>query len=167
MAGVGISFEGLDAIQRGLAQAPARTQRELLSAMTEATLLVQREATERTPRVTGLTARSLTSDAYLTPLGVEGTVGSTQISMIALELGTKPHMPPSEALQPWVRAVLGISEPQENKRVAFLVARKIAKHGTQPRHILRDTLATLEGQVTGIFERAADRIGEQLLGDGA
>ena len=45
--------------------------------------------------------------------------------------GTRPHMPPYRELIPWVRAVLGIGLP-EGARVAWLIARKIARVGTRP-----------------------------------
>ena len=93
-------------------------------------------------------------------------MGSSQISMVAVELGTKPHMPPSKALIPWVRAVLGVSA-KEAPGVAYLVARKIAKSGTKAQRPLARTLAEIDGQVIAIFEAAAGRIAAQLTGDAA
>ena len=166
MSGATLTMEGMEAIQRGLRELPEVAERELLATMTAATLLAQREVMERTPRVTGLTARSITSDAYRTPLGVEGTVSSSQISMVAVELGTKAHMPPVEALVPWVRAVLGVA-PKDAKRVAWLVARKIARRGTKAQAPMGRTMAEIEGQVVALFEAAAGRIGAQLMGGAA
>ena len=163
MSRFNMTFAGLDALQRGYAQAPDVTRRELLAAMTQGTLLVKREVKDGMPRASGLTAASVASDAFSTPLGVIGTVGSSQPSATFLELGTKPHMPPIEALIPWVKAVLGV-EPKRARSVAFLVARKIARKGTQPRRVFEKAAAATEGQVLRMFEDAAGRVAAHLEG---
>ncbi len=127
----GVSAQALATLQRAFKEAPQLAERELLATMTEATMLVEREVKENIPRgATGLTAASVTSDAFSTPAGVLGVVGSSQPSALFVELGTRPHMPPVAALVPWVRAVMGLRE-QEAKSVAFLIARKIARVGTK------------------------------------
>lgn len=160
-----MSFAGLDALQRGFAQAPEMTKRELLAAMTQGTLLVEREVKDGMPRVTGMTAASVASDAFATPMGVIGTVGSSQPSATFLELGTKPHMPPVEALIPWVKAVLGV-EPKRARSVAFLVARKIARKGTKAQRNFEKAIVATEGQVLRMFEDAAGRVASHLAGGG-
>lgn len=159
-----ISVGDLNTYARGLRDVPEYAQQVLVATMHEATLLLQREAQENMPKVSGITARSLTSDVASTPAGVLGIVGSSQPSAVFIELGTKPHTPPVEAMEPWVRAVLGIRDPKEVKRVAFLVARKIARQGTEPQRPLeRATLAT-EGQIVAMFENAAAKIAAALAG---
>lgn len=161
MSGVHISIEGLEAIARGMQAAPEAARRELLAAATEAVMLAEREVKERMPRVSGLTANSIAGDAFSTPTGVLGTVGSSQPSAIFVELGTRPHMPPVDALVPWVREALGV-EPAREREVAFLVARKIAKHGTQAQRPFALTAQAVQGQITRLFEDAAARIAAHL-----
>lgn len=161
-----LSISGLDAIRRGLEQAPQATALELRRTMQEAVLLVEREVRENVPRVSGLTAGSITSDVASLPAGVLGVVGSSQPSALFLELGTRPHMPPVEALQPWVRAVLGISDPKENRSVAFLVARKIARDGTKAQRPFERASQSTHAQVVQMFEAAAGRIAQRLAGNG-
>lgn len=161
-----LSISGLDAIRRGFEQAPQTTRQELSGAMQEAVLLVEREVRENLPRVSGLTAGSITSDVASLPAGVLGVVGSSQPSALFLELGTRPHMPPVEALQPWVRAVLGISDPKENRSVAFLVAQKIARHGTEAQLPFERASRSTRAQVVQMFEAAAARIAQRLAGSG-
>ena len=162
-----ISISGLDAIAQGLREAPAFTDQVLQATMHEATLLVQREWQENMPRASGLKARSITSDVASTPAGVLGVVGSSQLSAVFMELVTRAHMPPIEAIEPWVKAVLGISDPKEAKSVAFLVARKIAREGTPARHPMAQAVAATQGQVLAMFERAVGRIAEHLAGGGS
>ena len=76
MHAIHVSIEGLAVLQRGMEQAPEMTRNALLYAMTEATMLTERETRELMPRVSGLTAASIESDAFATPVGVVGTVGS-------------------------------------------------------------------------------------------
>lgn len=162
-----MSLGDLQAFARGLRDAPEYTDRVLQEAMTEATLLVQREWQENLPRVSGLTARSITSDVASTPAGVLGVVSSSQPNALFLELGTRPHMPPVAAIEPWVKAVLGIREPKEVKRVAFLVARKIAREGTPAQHPMARAVQSTEGQVIAMFERAAAKVVAHLVGGDA
>ena len=166
MSSLHLSMAGLDALERGYAQAPEVTRRELLAAMTQGTQLVEREVKDGMPRVTGLTAASVASDAFSSPVGVIGTVGSSQPSATFLELGTKPHMPPVEALVPWVKAVLGV-EPKRARSVAYLVARKIARKGTKAQKPFDKAIAATEGQVLRMFEDAAGRVAVHLAGGNA
>lgn len=159
-----ISLGDLTAIERGLREAPAYSQQVLEATMHQATLLVQREWQENMPRVSGLTARSITSDVASTPAGVLGIVGSSQPSALFIELGTAPHMPPIAAMEPWVKAVLGIREPKEVKRVAFLVARKIAREGTEPQRLMERAALSTRSQVIAMFEAAAGQILQFITG---
>ena len=176
MAGVGITFEGLDAIQRGLRETPEMTRRELLAAMTEATGLVQHEAmdtyprtterrvypgSKRTPKTLPHTWTTIGSDAFATPLGVEGWVGTSAMVATFVELGTRPH---EIKPRPVPNGAKALSIPVAG---GFLPRKKVHHPGTQPQHFFSRTLAALEGQVVGIFEDAAGRIGEQMLGSGA
>jgi hypothetical protein len=164
-----LSISSLDALLRGFAQAPEATRRELLGTMTEASLLVEREAKDRTPKATGMTAASIASDAFSTPVGVIGTVGSSQPSLTFVELGTKPHPVSAEgreALAAWAVKRLGVSK-KEAPRVAFLVARKIARKGTKAQRPLGEAIAATEGQVLRLFEGAAGRVAASLAGGAA
>lgn len=153
-----ISLGDLSTIERGLRQEPDYTRHVLEATMHQATLLVQREWQENMPRVSGITARSITSDVASMPAGVLGIVGSSQPSALFIELGTQPHMPPIKAIEPWVKAVLGIREPKEVKRVAFLVARKIAREGTEAQRPMERAALATRGQVIAMFEGAAAQI---------
>ncbi|WP_374354638.1 hypothetical protein [Limnohabitans sp.] len=161
-----ISMGDLQTFRRGLREAPEYTERVLQEAMTEATLLMRREWQENLPRASGLTAASITSDVASTPAGVLGVVGSSQPSAFFLELGTGPHMPPVQALEPWVKAVLGVRDPKEIKSVAFMVARKIAREGTPARYPMARAAQSVEGQVLAMVERAAAKVAEYLVGGG-
>lgn len=162
-----ISLGDLRAYGQGLRDAPAYTDQVLRVAMTEATLLLQGQWQERLPRgASDLTAGSITSDVASTPAGVLGVVGSILPSALFVELGTRPHMPPAQALEPWVKAVLGIREPKEVKSVAFLVARKIAREGTPAQYPMARAASAIEGQILAMFEQGAAKVAAYLAGGG-
>ncbi len=50
------------------------------------------------------------------------------------------------------------------RSVAFLVARKIARKGTEPQRPFANTAAATDGQVLRMFESAAGRVAAQLGG---
>lgn len=159
-----ISAGALTILQDGLRQAPELTRRELHAAATEATMLLEREVKENIPTgATGLTRGSVTSDVLSTPAGVLGVVGSSQPSALFVEAGTRPHMPPPQALVPWVRSVLGLGE-KDAKSAAFAIALKIRARGTKAQRPFQRALDAREVQVVGMFEAAADRIAQQLPG---
>ena len=156
-----LSMPALDQLRASFKQAPSLTINTLLAAMTEATLLLQRESKELMPSASGLTRASISADAFTTPMGVLGVVGSNQPAATFVELGTRPHMPPIAPIQRWVQDRLGLSGA-EGKRVAWLVARKIARKGTQPQRIFERTLQANQAQVISIFEGVAARLASQL-----
>ena len=163
MAAVSISAYGLDALARGFAAAPDMARAELLETMHEATMLLEREVKDAMPAVSGLTRASITADAWSTPAGVLGVVGSAQISAAAVELGTRPHMPPVQALVPWVQEKLGVPA-KDARSVAFLVARKIARSGTPAQAPFQRTLQRQASALQRLFEGAAQRIATRLAG---
>lgn len=59
---------------------------------------------------------------------------------IYVEEGTEPHWPPIDAITPWA---------ERHGIPAFLVARKIAQEGTDPRYMWRDAYSDLEGEIGG------------------
>lgn len=159
-----IDVSGLAALQRGFARAPEFTRERLLDAMTEATLYLEREVKDAFPAVSGLTRASITSDAFSTPAGVLGTVGSASPAVAAVELGTKPHMPPVAAILLWVQDKFGLAG-EEAESLAWGVARKIKARGTKGQGHFQKVLAAGAGTLTGIFQEAVQDIVLHLADD--
>ena len=174
----------LDAIARGLREAPEVTKTLLLAAATEATLLVWNEYSSKLEEnmASGMTRKAITTDAFSTPAGVLGVVANATPAASYLELGTKPSKypvtgrqkgfvgPPRkseriEALAVWAVEKLGVSQVEAQK-VAFLAARKIAREGLPARRPMGLAVEATEGQIVAMFERAADQIATHLVGSG-
>jgi hypothetical protein len=167
----GMSAQALVTLHRAFKEAPQLAERELMAAMTEATMLLQREVTEYIPRgATGLTAASVTSDVFSTSAGVLGVVGSSQPSALFVEAGRRPGKGVSkdgqEALGAWAKAVLGVSE-EEKKGVVFLIARKIKRDGIVAKRPFARALEDCGPEIDRMFEEAAGRIAGQLAGGAA
>ena len=69
-------------------------------------------------------------------LKVESTENSLKIKGVGyirfLDVGRRPgKFAPPEVIQEWVRTKLGITEPKENKSVAFLINRKLKVEGSR------------------------------------
>lgn len=165
MSGLQISIPALDAITRGYREAPDLTQREMLVAMTEANGLLLKGVVDAMPTATGLTRNSIGSDAWSTPTGVLGVVGSAQPSALYVELGTKPHFMKVDPLIPWVKAKFGLGE-KETRRIAEAVKWKIARKGTPAQKPFERTAQANAGQVVAMFENAAARIAAHLAAPG-
>lgn len=80
-----------------------------------------------------------------------------------LENGTKPHFPPIEAIEQWIR-VKGLvpssrsGKTPTTKQLAFLIARGISKNGTKPRKILDNSV----NQSDYILDKMVEVITNQL-----
>ncbi|MBE0627980.1 MAG: hypothetical protein IH603_00010 [Burkholderia vietnamiensis] len=150
-------------------RAPQIVQAELGAAMAEVDALLERGVKEETP--TGASGGgagglkgSIFSEERIGPENVIGIVGTPLSYAIPVELGTKPHFPPIEPLEDWVRAKLGVREDHEVHSAAFLIARAIARRGTLAVGMFHRTFAANEHEVEERFAQARLRIVERLGG---
>ncbi|MCB5187378.1 hypothetical protein LG200_05085 [Methylobacillus caricis] len=72
-----------------------------------------------------------------------------------LEDGTKPHLPPAKALQPWVERVLGLRE-NAAYRAARAIAWKISKTGTKAKPYIQPTADEIEPRFMTLMEQGLD-----------
>ena len=61
--------------------------------------------------------------------GVVGKVASTAIQAVVLDEGARPHRPPPNALDVWIRRKVGITNRRDATRFSFFVRKKIARRG--------------------------------------
>lgn len=72
---------------------------------------------------------------------------------VFVEEGTRPHFPPREALQGWA---------DRHGIPVFLVQRKIAREGTDPRYFWRDTYGEFEPETMRETERFINLVMRKL-----
>lgn len=153
---------------RFLDQAPDITREEMTASVQEILLLLEREIKDDTPVGVGGAAGlrgSITHQIMGTALsggvGVAGKVFTPMAHGLPVELGTKPHWPPIEPIADWVRAKLGVPRAEAGS-VAFLVARKISRKGTEGAHMFENNLNEHAQQITKMLLAALDRIAARL-----
>lgn len=144
-------------------RAPDIVRDELVAAMDESLIGLQAEVQDLTPvGATGLLRESeIAQPVQSLADQVIGVVGTSLNYAEAVELGTKPHFPPVEALEDWVKQKLGVAD-KDVPRVAFLVARKISLTGTPAAGMFHRGLNNVRAAIAQRFEQATRRIVERL-----
>ena len=163
-----IDTSRLEALSRAYAQAPEMVIAEMASGVFEAGLYLQRETMERTPSGAsggaGLRASWLASEPEILGDQVLGEMGSPLPYAQPVELGTRPHFPPVQPLEDWVRhsGKITLRPGQEPRDVAFAIARKIAAQGTQGHFMMTKALEAGQAQIERIFDGVGRRVVQRL-----
>jgi hypothetical protein len=77
-----------------------------------ATMYLEGEVKERTPAAHGTLKQSISSEVHELGDAVIGVVGSPLAYAVPVELGTRPHFPPVDAIEDWVNVKLGMAGPE-------------------------------------------------------
>lgn len=159
-----VNLEQMQELQGMLAKAPEIADRHLHKALHEALSLLQGQVIEATPTGAHQLLRRVSMDISVSESGYLGVVGTSAPYAIPVELGTKPHFPWDKttksvpySLVDWVVNKLGVDRKKAGG-VAYLIARKISKKGTQGAFMFRDTFKRLEPAVNAIFAEARQAI---------
>lgn len=162
---VELAVKGFDELVDLWSLAPELVQRELSKAAWASSMRVEKEVRDRTPKgASGFLAMSIAAlEPVVVPGGVLGIVGTSLSYAEPVELGTKPHMPPIQPLIEWVQVVLGL-DGDEAEQAAQAIAWKIAKKGTEGKHMFRDGFAASEDYIKRKFRQAVVNIRNSLAG---
>ncbi|HET7276134.1 MAG TPA: hypothetical protein VFI91_13275 [Longimicrobiaceae bacterium] len=139
---------------------------ELVAAVTEIVALLERNVKRRTPVGVsgggGLRGSIAGEVRQASSMGVGvpiGRVGSPLPYALVVERGRQPgKMPPPEALELWVRRKLGVQNVNEARSVAYLIARKIGREGTEGAHMFRYAAQHNESTIRRILEQSGVRM---------
>lgn len=161
MAGLSITLQGFDQLERAFSQAPQVVGEELGIFMHGLVAHLEAEVKDRTPAAHGLLRASIVGRANSVGgamnTHVLGIVGSANAYVVPVELGTKPHMPPVLAIEDWVKVKLGLTG-KEARSAAWGIARKIAKKGTKGAFMFRDAFEENAAEVQHQFDQTISRI---------
>lgn len=119
----------------------------VVEAFRDATLIIQRDAKINTPVDTGRLRASITPEVTVHGTEVLGIVGSNVVYAPYVELGTRPHYPPLEALEVWA---------ERHHTTAFLVARAIGRRGTKAIRFLQNAFETNKERIIKRIERGIE-----------
>lgn len=158
-----ITLEGWERLEQAFRQAPEVVREELTAFAHGATQLLRAEVVDRTPAAMGTLRASIHASVESQAGNVLGVVGTAQPYAVPVELGTKPHFPPVQALEDWVRVKLGLTG-KEGRGVAFAIARKISKRGTKGHFMFRDAYRDNQAEVQRQFDATAARIVARIAG---
>lgn len=153
----------LETFRRAFEQFPALARIEFYRFAQGATALLQGEVVERTPAAEGVLRGSIIGGVQEIPGGMLGFVGTAQPYAEAVELGTKPHMPPIAPLEQWVRTKIGLSGKRATA-MARGIQWKIFHHGTKGAFMFREALQANRGAVAEQFAQAMARLRSRFEG---
>lgn len=160
---IAIDVRSAEVISRAFFANPDMVVDELETAMTSAVAYLDRETRERTPAASGALRQAWVSDVRVLYGAVIGTLSNPLPYAIPVELGSKPHFPPVDAIQNWVEVKLNLYG-SEAESVALSIARKIAQRGTLAAGMAHLALAHGRETVADEFRAAAQRIASRLAG---
>jgi|GEM_PF-888114 len=91
-------------------------------------------------------------DAAREIIGVGTSMGADRYAA-PVETGARPHMPPPEALLPWVMKKFSVEDEKDALSLAFAVAKSIAKKGTQGHQMFSRGLEELDPMIVPALEK--------------
>lgn len=157
----------LQGLLKAFKEAPDVAAEEMVRATWEASLLMEREAKENTPTGIGggggLKGSISSREPRVLADQVIGELGTPMIYAVPVEEGSKPHFPPIKPLADWAEHKLGLT-PAEAQSVGFLIARKIAAHGTKGVKMFERAFDANQHQVQRIYAKARERIANRMRG---
>ena len=157
----------IEALGALFARAPEITATELYVSVVEADLLVQGELQQSLPRGAGGMrgggglAGSVFTDEQKFDDNVVGLVATQLPYAEAVEVGTRPHMPPVQPIADWVAAKFGEQGP-EGVRIAWAIAKTIAAKGTKPNPVWQRTAERMLPEIQRKIAEAVVRITGRL-----
>lgn len=83
---------------------------------------------------------------------VTGILGTPMEHGMPVEMGTKPHFPPIGPLEFWVEKKLGIEDEKQARSVAYAIAWKIKRKGTEGKEMFKGGLDENEHRVMSILQ---------------
>lgn len=158
---IAVDLRSAETISRAFFVNPEMVVDELETAMTSSMAYLDRETRERTPAASGLLRQAWISDVRVLYDAVIGTLSNPLPYAIPVELGSKPHFPPVDAIQNWVELKLNLYG-DEAEAAALAIARKIAQRGTLAAGMAHLALAHGRETVADEFRAAAQRIVARL-----
>lgn len=157
-----MSFEvtGIDNLRRKLDAVATTVRRAARREVRAAAFRIQAGARRRLHEGgttdTGRLANSIATEEEAS--GLDYRVGTNLNYATAIEYGLPPGTRPDpEALQGWVRRKLGVRDPSEARSVAYAIAKKIERYGTDAQPYLHPAAEQERPEFLRRLNEAVDR----------
>lgn len=146
------------------AKVPEASINDAVLAVHKAVAEFERQVVVRTPvGASGNLRRTFSTKVSKGQSVVKGELVNPLIYALPVEKGRKPgRQPPTTPIEIWVRRKLGISDPQEARSVAFVIARAIGRRGTKAVKMVEEGLNAAEPTIYKLFDAVADGAIEKL-----
>ena len=155
-----VKVEGFKQLQRDLKKMSAELKRRIVRETYATALEVQGKTKHNLQGMSawdvGFLANSVIVDTTLD--GMLAEVGPTAEYGPYVEFGTKPHMPPVDALEGWAK--------RHGMDSAWPIAINIKKHGSEPRPYLMPAYITIVSGSGGYFDRLKKIVADYKSGGG-
>jgi len=141
---------------------PAAVRSVTVGVMQIIVMRLEGEVVQRTPRGVGGAAGlagSIFGEVEAYGRQVTGIVGTPLEYGQVVELGRRPgqRRPPTAALIPWVRSILGV-DPRRLEQVAWAVGTKIARKGTKGAFMFKRAWRATEGWAATMIKTIPARV---------
>lgn len=143
-----VTIKGFDELIRNMEGGKDLFYIEARKALSKSVSTIQPKAVDKAVRDTG----QLKGSIRKTVKGLTGEVIAGAKHAIFIEEGTRPHFPPVSALRGWAGRKLG------NPDLAYAVALKIAKVGTEPKPFMEPALMESLPSIERNFSTMADNL---------
>ena len=174
-----VELRGFDKLDAALRNAGATAANMARPAMQASLLLIEADARNLVAQDTRALRNSLHHTIEADPTGLVGRVGPSLKYGQWVEFGRAPgKMPPVDALIGWVRrhGLAGTysvrthkrlgsraTQASQDRRVAFLIARKIARRGSKPQPFMQPALDRNRRRITALFAAANANVAAELV----
>ena len=142
-----IKVEGAKRLQEALKD-PKLLKGPIADFLKKSAFYVEGSAKEKVPVDTGRLKASISSKVKTT----EAEIGTNVFYAPYVEFGTRPHFPPSSALEGWAR------KHGFGPGGGFLVARAISRRGTKKQPFLVPALQGAKSAIDGFLKEAINKI---------
>jgi hypothetical protein len=147
-------------------EGPKIVDEELVPAVEFGVNLMQQTIVPLTPvGVTGMLRSGIQTSVLGVGVDLVGKVFNPIAYGLPVETGSRPHFPPVAPLELWVRRKLDVAAGKAHQ-VAFLIARKISRHGTKGVFMFKRGFDAAKPRVEQRFQTALVRIRNRLAGGG-
>lgn len=144
---ISVDDAGLKKAKRDIDTWSAEKKKAIKQAVVKGLFAIHGDATKKTP--VGVSA-VLRSSIHVNPDadGLGGSVDANARYAKFVEYGRGPgKAPPPDAMELWVRRVIGLSDEREIKEAAYLIGQKIARDGTKPQPFMRPAARENEAKI--------------------
>lgn len=147
----------IDRLRQAIARAPGEINRAVGRGLRRSALVIQRRARANAPKATSELTQSI---LLRRPGPLQQLIQANAEHARAVEEGRDPGgpMPPTQSIRDWMtaRGIATDAGEAQQERVAFLIARKIAREGTEAQPFMEPALTESSSELDRIMRDSVE-----------